>query len=195
MLKNMDKKTKIILVAVGGMTALGIIGSIGGGESETTAVAPITTQAPVPVTPSAKQVPVPVTPITKQAPVPAVPIPEPTIAQDTTPTEDNAVYAQRIYDAWLTSRGATTQLEVLEQSPGNPQGYLVSAESPVVGTVVFTAQLTKDDVTKDELKATAMAVLQLVGFDDETVDRIEIVTADSLLRGVANRRDSPLLNL
>lgn len=102
---------------------------------------------------------------------------------------------QKYFNAWLTSRGASSSAEVLLQSPGNVQGYLVSAESPSPGTAVFTAQLTKNDVTKAELEQAAMAVLQLVGYDDESLDRVEIVTADSLLRGVANRHDSPLLNL
>lgn len=104
-------------------------------------------------------------------------------------------YADEIYASWLESRGVSSSTEILMQNPSGVQGYLVSAESPSTGTVVFTAQLTKGDVTKDELKQAAMAVLQLVGFDDESLTRVEIVTADSLVRGVANRRDSPLLNL
>ncbi len=40
-----------------------------------------------------------------------------------------------------------------------------------------------------------MAVLQLVGYEDESLDRVEIVTADDLVRGVANRSGSPLLNM
>ncbi|AIY01167.1 hypothetical protein ART_1568 [Arthrobacter sp. PAMC 25486] len=104
-------------------------------------------------------------------------------------------YGQQVYDAWLESRGVTSSTELLMANPENIQGYLVSAESPSPGTVVFTAQVTKGEVTKAELEQGAMAVLQLVGFDDETLDRVEIKTADSLVRGVANRHDSLLLNL
>ena len=104
-------------------------------------------------------------------------------------------YADSVYNAWLENYGATSNTEILSQLPESVQGYLVSAESPVPGTVVFTAQLSENDVTKAELEQTAMAVLQLVGYTDESLDRVEVVTADSLVRGVANRTDSPLLNM
>ena len=102
---------------------------------------------------------------------------------------------KKYFDAWLESRGASTSAEVLLQSPDNLQGYLVSAESPVSGTAVFTAQVTKGEFSKADYKQAAMAVLQLVGYGDDSLDRVEIVSADSLDRGVANRRDSPLLNM
>ena len=59
---------------------------------------------------------------------------------------------------------------------------------------MFTAQLTEADVDKAEAEQAAMAVLNLVGLSDDSVDRVEIVTADSAVRGVANRNDSPMLN-
>lgn len=102
-------------------------------------------------------------------------------------------YGKKVYKEWLVSRGVKSNVVLLNESPGSVQSYLVSAESPATGTAVFTAQLTEDDVDKSELMQAAMAVLQLVGYSDESLARVEIVTADGLVRGVANRRDSPLL--
>lgn len=113
--------------------------------------------------------------------------------EETDPSASGQEYADATYAAWLASYGAQSNTEILAQLPESVQGYLVSAESPVPGTVVFTAQLTEGDVEEAELDETAMAVLQLVGYEDESLDRVEVVTADSLARGVANRRDSPLL--
>ncbi|MFM9430080.1 hypothetical protein [Arthrobacter sp. MP_2.3] len=135
----------------------------------------------------------PAPPVTTEAP--AAPAPPAAPAAPAPSAAPPAVdYGAKVYAAWLAARGAKDSAEVLMQSPGGVQGYLVSAESPSPGTAVFTAQLTKSDVDKDELEKAAMAVLQLAGFDDKELDRVEIVTADSLARGVANRRDSPLLN-
>lgn len=104
-------------------------------------------------------------------------------------------YGQSIYAEWLAARGVTSPVEILAQSPGSVQGYLVSAESPSSGTAIFTAQVTSNDVDKEELKQAAMAVLNLVGYENKSLERVEIVTADSLSRGVANRYDSKLLTL
>ena len=108
--------------------------------------------------------------------------------------ETNQAWADEKYDALLENYGVKSQSELLAQNPESVQSYLVSAESPSSGTVVFTAQLTEADVDKAEVEQAAMAVLNLVGLSDDSVDRVEIVTADSAVRGVANRNDSPMLN-
>lgn len=108
--------------------------------------------------------------------------------------ETNQAWADEKYDSLLENYGVKSQSELLTQNPASVQSYLVSAESPSSGTVVFTAQLTEADVDKAEAEQAAMAVLNLVGLSDDSVDRVEIVTADSAVRGVANRNDSPMLN-
>ncbi|HCJ55445.1 MULTISPECIES: hypothetical protein [Glutamicibacter] len=103
-------------------------------------------------------------------------------------------WADKQYDSFLLNYGVKSQEELLSQNSGSVQSYLVSAESPSTGTVVFTAQLTGDDVDQAEVDKAALAVLNLIGFSDDEVDRVEIVTADSKIRGAANRGDSPLLS-
>lgn len=103
-------------------------------------------------------------------------------------------WADSMYKSWLTSMGVKRPLEILEHSPASIQGFVNGVESPSTGTLVFTVQVTQGEVDKAELERSAMAMLQIIGYDHSDVDRVELVTADSLKRAVANRRDSPLLN-
>lgn len=191
--KRMSKPVKIILWIVGGIVGLfiffAILGSLIGTDDE-----PAGNAATPSSTPSASASDAPSsTPTTARSEAAEVSEPEasPEVAA---PEASGREYADSVYNAWLSSRGVASNTDILLQSPESVQGYLVSAESPTTGTVVFTAQLAKGDVTKAELEQAAMAVLQLVGVTDESLDRVEVVTADSVVRGVANRRDSLLLN-
>lgn len=103
-------------------------------------------------------------------------------------------WADDMYQYWLTNLGVKTPLEILEFEPTSIQAFVNGVESPSMGTLVFTVQVTENEVDKEELKRSAMAMLQIIGYEHEELDRVELVTADSLKRGVANRYNSPLLN-
>lgn len=164
--------------------AVVVVGSIGNalnGDDEAPAPSPV-------VAASASAAP-------SSSPVPNRAKVEPAAA---TPTAEkklsNEDWAEKKYQDWLDSRGVKSHTEILAADSTSVQGYLVSAEAPTYGTVVFTAQLTSNEATKLHLENAASSVLNLIGFEDEEVERVEIVTADSQVRGVANRRDSALLN-
>ncbi len=110
---------------------------------------------------------------------------------DAPPTSD---LAARTQTALLAGYGVNSFTDLLSTLPGSLAGTIASIDSPSTGTVVITVQVTKDDTSRSELDAFARASLSLVGQQVPDLDRVEAVTADSLLRGVANRRDIPLLN-
>lgn len=103
-------------------------------------------------------------------------------------------WAQEMYQFWLTSMGIKSPLEILKANPESAQAFVNGVESPSAGTLVFTVQLTEKDIDKEELERSAMAMLNIIGYENKDVERVEIVTADSLKRGVANRYNSPMLN-
>lgn len=109
----------------------------------------------------------------------------------------NKQFAETVEKEWLANVGHDSFTELLTD-PDWPAdsltGYIASVESPSSGTVVVTVQVTEDEVTKEELEQLAMQGLNLVGYDNEDLERVEAVTADGLLRGVANRYDSPVLS-
>lgn len=108
--------------------------------------------------------------------------------------KENQDWADDMYSYWLSSLNIKSPLEILDNSPHSVQGFVNGAASPVVGTLVLTAQVTENDVDQAELDRSSKAILQIIGYDHEDVDRVELVTADGSKRGVANRRDSLLLN-
>lgn len=101
---------------------------------------------------------------------------------------------EKLSDMW-TLYGVSSQAEMITSDPGHLQSYIVSAEAPSDGILVLTAQVTKDETNKAELNSTAHAILNTLGTEDETLDRVEVVTADGVARGTVNRAESELLNL
>lgn len=185
--KPMSRAKKILFGILGGIVALIIIAALAGDpepdtpQAQPTATAQSEAPASSKATEEASKKP-------KEEPQEKVETEAPE------PTDTGQKWADKQYASFLENYGVKSQTELLKQNAASVQSYLVSAESPSSGTVVFTAQLTESDVDKAELKQAAMAVLNLIGYSDDSVDRVEIVTADSLVRGTANRYDSPLLN-
>lgn len=102
--------------------------------------------------------------------------------------------ADRTKTALLNAYGVKEFSDLLPNSPDSLVPLITGFESPTTGTVVIAVQVTKSDTDKDELKSTARAIHSLVGLQVKDLDRVEVVTADQLLRGVSNRRNVPLLN-
>lgn len=119
---------------------------------------------------------------------------EPEAEPEPEPAAESDV-ADRAAEAVLTAFGVDTFQDILfaEGAEGSLLGYISRWES-VGSTAIFTVQLTKTDVTKEELERAAFNIHSLVGQQVEDLDRVEVKTADSELRGISNRRDVPILN-
>lgn len=72
--------------------------------------------------------------------------------------------------------------------------YISSMETVGGNTVKVTLQVTKNDVTREELDDTARVILSLSGEKVKDLDRVEVWTADNVLHGISNRWEVPLLN-
>lgn len=131
------------------------------------------------------------------APTIAVSVPATPTVTSTPPMTSAPVVndmAERTNSALLNNYAVNSFSELLSTDAGSMTGLISKIESPTPGTVVITVQIDKNSTTKAELKDTARAIHSLVGMQITDLDRVEVVTADFLLRGVSNRRDIPLLN-
>ena len=113
------------------------------------------------------------------------------------PEDSRQKWADKIYKAWLTTVGIKQPLDLLEieERVGDDVLWAVNGhESPSEGTLVLTIQLRGDDVENEELTRSAEKVMNLAGYDNKDLKRVEVVTADLAKRGAFNRHDSLLLN-
>ncbi|MBG6083284.1 hypothetical protein [Zhihengliuella flava] len=113
---------------------------------------------------------------------------------DTNSSESKEEFADRISEAYLDGAGEASYAAILNRDSTLILGYTNGVESPSAGTVILTVQLTETEVVEEELDKAATAFMNIAGYAEDDLDRVEIVTSDSSVRGVANRHDNALLN-
>lgn len=141
-------------------------------------------------------------------PAPTVAAPSPSVKPSPSKTADKAATQEEIdafvaenaskpiakdfEKAWLENMMVDSPTELLSTMPNSLAGYVNGFEDVASDTIEITVQ--KNDVSKADLKAQAQSMFSLVGSDFPELQRVEVVSADRLTRGVSNRRDVPLLN-
>ncbi|MGP4994896.1 hypothetical protein [Glutamicibacter ardleyensis] len=172
-----SKKVKIWGSVAAGVIVLGTIGNLLNPQSETspkqTAIEIPTTTAHEPTSKSMKPAAEPEAPPTMKVAAPQH------LAAD---VEKN----------WLLNMGVDEPYELLDTLPNSLAGHVASFDDVATGTVEITVQT--NNATKSELESFSKSLFSLVGSDLQDLERVEAVTADRLTRGVANRREIPLLN-
>ena len=123
----------------------------------------------------------------------------PEIADDPGEPEPQAApsgdLAQRTQEAYLAAFGIDSMNELfgLEGVEDSLVPFIVSFEDVGSNTVKVTVQT--NNVYEEELDQTAFAILSLTGNKVETLNRVEVWTANGEMYGVSHRWDVPLLNL
>lgn len=103
-------------------------------------------------------------------------------------------WADKQYKRWLDSMGVESSTEILSDDSANLFGYLNSASAFSVGDLLLNAQVTANETSKEELTGKARAVFAMIGREDDSVDTVQIVTADQELHVIVRRDQVPMLN-